>query len=72
MVINPFSPKSDQHQISPYSMITSIKREGNENQGHDHQIEIAMIFNKFFQLDTREETLYFDLRVDKYVRILLF
>ena len=44
------SPKSDQHQISPYSINTEIKREGNENQGRDHQIDVAMIFNKSSQL----------------------
>ena len=40
LLCNPLSPKSDQHQISPYSINTYIKREGNENQGHDHQMEI--------------------------------
>ena len=32
-----------------YSVITQIKREGKENQGHGHQIEIARNFNKFTQ-----------------------
>ena len=36
---NPSSPKSDQYQVSPYNINTQIKRKGNENQGHDHQIE---------------------------------
>ena len=51
-MLNPLSMKNDQHQMSPCSINTQIKRECNENQGHDHQIEIAtcMIFNKFSQL----------------------
>ena len=48
---NNLSLKSDLHQIFPCRISTLIKREGNKNQGHDHQIEIiAMIFNKFSQL----------------------
>ena len=39
--VNPLSSISDRHQISPYSTNTSIKREGNENQGNDHQMEFA-------------------------------
>ena len=42
---NPLSPKCHQHKISPYNIYTCIKREGNENKGHDHQIEMLMIFN---------------------------
>ena len=61
---------SDRPQISPYGIETSIRREGNENQRHDHQAEIAtcMIYYKFSKLvpqendcmDTSEEILYFD------------
>ena len=37
--MNPLSPKSDQHQISPNSINTLIRREGNENQGHNQQTD---------------------------------
>ena len=36
--------------ISIKFLLTVSIHEGNENQGYDHQIEIAMILNKFSQL----------------------
>ena len=40
------NPASDQYQISPYSIITQIKKEGNKNQGQ----EIAMTRNRYYLL----------------------
>ena len=34
-IVNPLSPKSDQHQISPCN-INALKDSGYENYGHDH------------------------------------
>ena len=42
--INPLSPKSDQHQISPCNNQYFVKHSGHENYGHDHTRRICLIF----------------------------
>ena len=34
--VNPLSPKSDQHQISPCHINAFVKQSGHENYEHDH------------------------------------
>ena len=43
-IINPLSPKRDQHQISPCNINCFVKQSGHENYGHDHTRQICLIF----------------------------
>ena len=47
--INPLSPKSDQHQISPCNYQCFVKQSGHENYGHDHTRWIRWICLIFYQ-----------------------
>ena len=45
--INPLSPKSDQHKISPCKYQCFVKQRGHENYGLDHTRWICLIFINF-------------------------
>ena len=50
--VNPLSPKSDHHLVSPYNNTAESFIEDHENKGNDHQLKKLLIVKQILLVST--------------------